>query len=68
MALVDFAIATEAMEHFSNLILLPCYHWNRSVVVPKNHPLTLLPKLTLEAIAELPACHLCLWFYRTLTA
>ncbi|MCC6375304.1 MAG: LysR family transcriptional regulator, partial [Moraxellaceae bacterium] len=51
---VDFAIATEAMEHFSNLILLPCYHWNRSVVVPKNHPLTQLPKLTLEAIADYP--------------
>lgn len=51
---VDFAIATEAMEHFSNLILLPCYHWNRSVVVPKNHPLTQLSKLTLEAIADYP--------------
>jgi len=52
--LVDFAIATEAMEHFTNLILLPCYRWNRSVVVPKNHPLTRLPKLTLEAIAQYP--------------
>ena len=51
---VDFAIATEAMEHFSNLILLPCYRWNRSVIVPKNHPLTRLPKLTLEAIADYP--------------
>lgn len=52
--LVDFAIATEAMEHFNNLILLPCYRWNRSVVVPKNHPLTKLPQLTLEAIAQYP--------------
>lgn len=51
---VDFAIATEAMEHFSNLVLLPCYQWNRSVVVPKNHPLTQLPVLTLEAIADYP--------------
>ncbi len=51
---VDFAIATEAMEHFSNLILLPCYQWNRSVVVPKGHPLTKLPKLSLEAIADYP--------------
>lgn len=51
---VDFAIATEAMEHFTNLILLPCYEWNRTVVVPKNHPLTRLPQLTLEALAEYP--------------
>ncbi|CAN0314602.1 unnamed protein product, partial [Chrysoparadoxa australica] len=28
---VDFAIATEAMEHFEELILLPCYHWYRCV-------------------------------------
>ena len=51
---VDFAIATEAMEHFNNLILLPCYKWNRSVVVPKNHPLTKRGSLTLEDIADYP--------------
>ncbi|PTQ89591.1 HTH-type transcriptional regulator CysB [Agitococcus lubricus] len=51
---VDFAIATEAMEHFTNLILLPCYKWNRSVVVPKNHPLTRIKTLSLENIADYP--------------
>lgn len=35
----DFAIATEALEHFSPLVMLPCYHWNRSVLVPHDHPL-----------------------------
>ena len=35
---VDFAIATEALEHFDSLIMLPCYHWNRSVLVPPTHP------------------------------
>lgn len=35
----DFAIATEALEHFEQLVMLPCYHWNRSVLVPPNHPL-----------------------------
>jgi LysR family cys regulon transcriptional activator len=29
----DFAIATEAMHLFSDLVMLPCYHWNRSVIV-----------------------------------
>ncbi|MGJ8670470.1 MAG: HTH-type transcriptional regulator CysB [Oceanococcus sp.] len=36
----DFAIATEAMEHFDELVMLPCYHWNRCILVPPHHPLT----------------------------
>lgn len=55
---VDFAIATEAMEHFDQLVMLPCYHWNRSVLVPPKHPLALKiqgkAKLTLADIAEFP--------------
>jgi LysR family transcriptional regulator, cys regulon transcriptional activator len=51
---VDFAIATEGMEHFSELIMLPCYHWNRSVVVPRNHPLAVRSKITLEDVAQFP--------------
>ncbi|MFM2476965.1 HTH-type transcriptional regulator CysB [Celerinatantimonas sp. MCCC 1A17872] len=35
----DFAIATEAMYIFSDLITLPCYHWNRSILVKAEHPL-----------------------------
>jgi LysR family cys regulon transcriptional activator len=37
---VDFAIATEALELFSDLIMMPCYRWNRCVLVPRDHPLT----------------------------
>ena len=48
---VDFAIATEGLEHFSDLIMLPCYSWNRCVVVPKGHPLTLAATLSLEQVA-----------------
>ena len=48
---VDFAIATEGMDHFQDLVSMPCYRWNRSVVVPKTHPLAKLEKLTLEALA-----------------
>jgi LysR family cys regulon transcriptional activator len=51
---VEFAIATEGMEHFSDLVMLPCYHWNRTVVVPKGHPLTRVQKLTLEDVAQYP--------------
>lgn len=51
---VDFAIATEAMEHFEDLVMMPCYHWNRCVLVPPGHPLTREQPLTLEAIARYP--------------
>jgi len=51
---VDFAIATEALELFSNLIMMPCYQWNRSVITPHGHPLTKMGKLTLEQIASYP--------------
>lgn len=51
---VDFAIATEALDLFSDLIMMPCYHWNRCVVVPENHPLCSVSQLTLEDIARFP--------------
>lgn len=50
---VDFAIATEALELFDNLIMMPCYRWNRSVVVPHDHPLC-HEELTLESLARHP--------------
>ncbi|SVC88077.1 uncharacterized protein METZ01_LOCUS340931, partial [marine metagenome] len=49
---VDFAIATEALEHFSELIMLPCYNWNRCIVVPREHPLTRVDSITLEQVAN----------------
>jgi len=51
---VDFVIATEALNQLSSLITLPCYRWNRCVVVPKGHPLAALQHCSLEAIAEHP--------------
>lgn len=51
---VDFAIATEAMDLFSDLIMLPCYNWNRCVLVPKNHPLCQLSELTIQDVAKHP--------------
>jgi len=51
---VDFAIATEGLEQCNDLVMMPCYRWNRCVVVPQGHPLSKLSKLTLEALAEYP--------------
>ncbi|MBC8953781.1 MULTISPECIES: HTH-type transcriptional regulator CysB [Xenorhabdus] len=50
----DFAIATEALHLYSDLIMLPCYHWNRSVVVTKDHPLANRQNVTIEELAEYP--------------
>ena len=53
---VDFAIATEGLELFSDLIMMPCYRWNRSVVAPEGHPLIeqaeAAGRLRIEDLAE----------------
>lgn len=51
---VDFAVATEALELFGDLIMMPCYVWNRAVVVRKNHPLAQVSHLTLEELSKQP--------------
>ncbi len=50
----DFAIATEALELFNNLVMMPCYRWNRCLVVPRNHPLAHASQLTLQEVARYP--------------
>src|SRR5690606_10941644 len=42
------------LELFGDLVMMPCYRWNRCVVVPQGHPLAKLEKLTLQALAEHP--------------
>jgi LysR family cys regulon transcriptional activator len=49
----DLCVATEMIDRYAELVSLPVYQWNRSVVVPPKHPL-LNKKLTLEALAEYP--------------
>lgn len=52
--LVDLAIATESTDLLENLVTLPCYQWNRSVLVPHDHPLAKATPLTLESLAAYP--------------
>ncbi|MGI8895731.1 MAG: HTH-type transcriptional regulator CysB [Casimicrobiaceae bacterium] len=51
---VDLGIATEALADFPELVTLPCYQWNRVVLVRKRHPLCKMKPLTLENIARFP--------------
>ncbi len=50
----DLCIATEQIADFPGLVALPCYQWNRCVVVPPRHALLRASPLTLEAIARYP--------------
>ena len=50
----DFAIATEGLELFADLVMMPCFHWNRAILVPRDHPLCQDNYLTLEAVAAYP--------------
>jgi LysR family cys regulon transcriptional activator len=53
-ASVDIGIVTESYPEQPNLVLLPCYQWNRAVFTPADHPLLKEKPLTLEAIARYP--------------
>ena len=52
--IVDMAIATEGMEFFENLVMLPCYEWNRCILVQPGHPLAEQQEITLEDVAAYP--------------
>ncbi|WP_314721518.1 HTH-type transcriptional regulator CysB [Haemophilus pittmaniae] len=51
---VDLAITTEAPYLFDDLIQLPCYLWNRSVIVKPEHPLAQVKDLTIEELGQYP--------------
>jgi LysR family cys regulon transcriptional activator len=52
---IDFAIATGSRDLFSDLLLVPSYHWDRKIVVPQDHELTRLErKPTLMDLARYP--------------
>ena len=50
----DFCVATEQIAEHPALVSLPCYQWNRCVVVPPRHPLLKARPLTLEELASYP--------------
>lgn len=53
-AAVDVGIITETEPDLAALVLLPCYQWNRAVVVPADHSLLFEKALTLDAVARFP--------------
>jgi LysR family transcriptional regulator, cys regulon transcriptional activator len=51
---IDCAIATGSDHLYSDLTLLPCYRWHRTVIVPHHHPLAAAGRLTFKALAAYP--------------
>ena len=50
----DVGLATEALSGYDELVTLPCYEWHHSVVMPQNHPLAQVERISLEDLAVLP--------------
>jgi len=50
----DFAVATEAISLYEQLVSFDCYQWNRCVLVLPGHPLLKVATLTLEELARHP--------------
>jgi LysR family cys regulon transcriptional activator len=50
----EIGIATESLDHYDELITLPCYEWQHMLVMPTDHPLARQTNITLEELAEQP--------------
>jgi LysR family cys regulon transcriptional activator len=50
----DIAIATEALDHYPDLLALPGYTWHHCAIVPNGHALSKVGRLTLEELAKYP--------------
>jgi len=50
----EIGLATESLAGFDDLVTLPCYEWSHVIVLPAQHPLAQLERLTLDQLAAEP--------------
>ncbi|MEF8698554.1 MAG: CysB family HTH-type transcriptional regulator [Candidatus Accumulibacter sp. UW26] len=50
----DIAIATEALDQYPQLLMLPCYQWVHCVIAPDGHPILGDRPVSLAALARWP--------------
>jgi LysR family cys regulon transcriptional activator len=50
----EIGIATEAIGDVDELVSLPCYEWQHALVMPANHPLAQVERISLEDLAAQP--------------
>lgn len=51
---VDFVIASGSVELGPDIVQIPCYQWDRTLLFPQDHPLGDLRKISLEDLAQYP--------------
>ena len=51
---VDFVIASGTTELGPDIVQIPCYQWDRTLLFPQDHPLGDLRKITLEDLVQFP--------------
>jgi LysR family transcriptional regulator, cys regulon transcriptional activator len=50
----DLGLATESLAQYPELVTLPCYEWQHVMVVPREHPLASVERISLEQLAAEP--------------
>ena len=50
----DLGLATESLENSEQLVSLPCYEWQHALVMPPEHPLARLERISLDDLAAHP--------------
>jgi LysR family cys regulon transcriptional activator len=50
----DIAIATEALDQYPQLLMLPCHQWTHCVIAPQGHPILDGRPLSLAELARWP--------------
>ncbi len=50
----DIGLATESLGEFEGLVSLPCYEWQHVIVIPAQHPLAKVERISLEQLAAEP--------------
>lgn len=50
----EIGMATESLADYPELVTLPCYEWERVLVLPPGHPLTQKERIGLDDIAHEP--------------
>lgn len=50
----DLGLATESLAQYPELVTLPCYEWQHVMVVPREHPLASVERISLDQLATEP--------------
>lgn len=50
----DLGLATESLTQYPDLVTLPCYEWQHVMVVPREHPLASVERISLDHLAAEP--------------